>query len=98
MPMVTQSDPGVENFGIANGHTLLRHYHDPALAGTLQHRWMNRKKNVKPEAAWSQLRRRWTPGFEDILDRGVNAGLFDNESLPGVRCLHPLRAPNSQLA
>lgn len=79
MPMVTQSDPGTENNGIANGHTLLRHYHDPALVGTLQHRWMSRKKNVKPEAAWSQLRRRWTPGFEDVLDRGVNAGLYDNE-------------------
>ncbi|KAJ7795944.1 hypothetical protein B0H14DRAFT_2391133 [Mycena olivaceomarginata] len=64
MPLVSQSDPGVENFGIANGRTLLRHWHDPSLEGTLQHRWMNEKKNVIPEIGWSQLRRRWTPGFE----------------------------------
>ncbi|KAJ7161615.1 hypothetical protein C8R46DRAFT_1194158 [Mycena filopes] len=74
MPLVSQSDPGVENFGLANGHTLLRHWHDPSLQGTLQHRWMKEKKNVMPEIGWSQLRHRWTPGFEDILDIGVNNG------------------------
>lgn len=71
MPLVTQSDPGSENYGIAHGHTALRHWHDPSLAGTLHHRWMRQKKNVMPEIAWSQLRRRWTPGFEDILQLGV---------------------------
>jgi hypothetical protein len=25
---------------------------------------------------WSQLRRQFTPGFEDILDFGVNNGLY----------------------
>ncbi|KAJ7446098.1 hypothetical protein FB451DRAFT_1355111 [Mycena latifolia] len=68
MPLVSQSDPGSENFGLANGHTLLRHLHDPDLKGTLQHRWMREKKNVMPEIGWSQLRHRFTPGFEDILD------------------------------
>ncbi|KAJ7832141.1 hypothetical protein B0H14DRAFT_2515144 [Mycena olivaceomarginata] len=63
-------DPGTENYGLANGHTLLRHLHDPSLEGTLQHRWMTRKKNVMPEIGWSQLRHRFTPGFEDILDIG----------------------------
>ncbi|RDB25057.1 hypothetical protein Hypma_007524 [Hypsizygus marmoreus] len=77
MPMVTQSDPGSENYGIANGHTFLRHWHDPSLVGTLQHRWMRQKKNVKPEIAWSQLRRRFTPGFEDLLDVGVNEAWYD---------------------
>jgi hypothetical protein len=71
MPLVTQSDPGPENFGIANGHTFLRHWHDPLLQGTLQHRWMRIKKNVMPEIAWSQLRRRFTPGFENLLEKGV---------------------------
>ncbi|KAG2154171.1 uncharacterized protein EDB93DRAFT_1239551 [Suillus bovinus] len=33
MPMVTQSDPGSENFGIANTHTMLCQWHDPALQG-----------------------------------------------------------------
>ncbi|KAG2094658.1 uncharacterized protein F5147DRAFT_657129 [Suillus discolor] len=42
MPMVTQSDPESKNFGIANAHTMLRQWYDPALQGTLQHRWMQR--------------------------------------------------------
>ncbi|CAK5274358.1 unnamed protein product [Mycena citricolor] len=80
MPLVSQSDPGSENVGLANGHTQLRHYQDPSLVGTSQHRWMREKKNVKPEITWSQMRRRFTPGFEDILDFGVNQGWYD----PGV--------------
>ncbi|KAG2029121.1 hypothetical protein BDR03DRAFT_1018871 [Suillus americanus] len=64
IPLVTQSDPGTENYRIANAHTMLRQMNDPALQGTLQHRWMQTKKNVKPEITWSQLRRRFTPGFE----------------------------------
>ncbi|KAG2085347.1 hypothetical protein BD769DRAFT_1718725 [Suillus cothurnatus] len=77
MPLVTQSDLGTENFGIANAHTLLRQWHDPALQGTLQHRWMRTKKNVMPEITWSQLRRRFTPGFENLLDAGVSEGWYD---------------------
>ncbi|KAK7007129.1 hypothetical protein R3P38DRAFT_3325564 [Favolaschia claudopus] len=74
MPLIFQSDFG-------NGHTLLRHSHDSALIGTLQHRWMNEKKNIPPEISWSQLRRRFTPGFEDILDIGVNNGWNDPKIL-----------------
>lgn len=81
MPLVSQSDPGTENFGLANGHTLLRHLQDPDLEGTLQHRWMREKKNVMPEIGWSQLRHRFTPGFEDILDVGVNNGWYDPNEL-----------------
>ncbi|KAG2114955.1 hypothetical protein BD769DRAFT_1629964 [Suillus cothurnatus] len=55
MPLVTQSNPGTENFGIANGHTMLCQWYDPSLQGTLQHRWMRTKKNVMLEIAWSQL-------------------------------------------
>lgn len=77
IPLVTRSDPGSENYGIANAHTALRHWHDPSLVGTVQHRWMRSKKNVKPEITWSQLRRRFTPGFENILERGVTEGLYD---------------------
>ena len=80
-PLVSQSDPGTENYGIANGHTMLRHLHDPSLSGTLQHRWMLKKKNVMPEIGWSQLRHRFTPGFEDILDVGVNNGWYDPDIL-----------------
>ena len=74
---MTQSDPGSENYGIANAHTVLHHWHDPSLSGTIQHRWMRQKKNVMPEIAWSQLRRRFTPGFENILQEGVNEGWYD---------------------
>ncbi|KAG2100262.1 hypothetical protein BD769DRAFT_1393979 [Suillus cothurnatus] len=71
MPMVTQSDPGSENFGIANAHTMLHQWHNPTLQGTLQHRWMHTKKNVMPEITWSQLHHHFTPGFENYLDSGV---------------------------
>ena len=53
--MVTQSDPGTENFGIANAQTLLRQMHDVTLEGFVQHQWMRTKKNIMPEIAWSQL-------------------------------------------
>ncbi|KAF8169351.1 hypothetical protein BJ912DRAFT_1025640 [Pholiota molesta] len=67
IPLITQSDLGSENYGIANAHTMLRQLHDPRLEGT----------NVKPEIAWSQFRRRFTPGFESILQEGVTAGWYD---------------------
>ncbi|KAG1738475.1 hypothetical protein EDB19DRAFT_1982912 [Suillus lakei] len=81
MPMVTQSDPGSENFSIANAHTTLRQWHDPALQGTLQHRWMRNKKNVMPEITWSQMRRQFTPGFESLLDHGVMSGWYDSNNI-----------------
>ncbi|KAG1740216.1 uncharacterized protein EDB91DRAFT_1082173 [Suillus paluster] len=80
MPMVTQSDPGSENFGIANAHTMLRQWHDPALQGTLQHCWMQSEKNEMPEIMWSQLRCRFTLGFEALLDHGVLSGWYDTNN------------------
>ncbi|KAF4594308.1 hypothetical protein EYR40_009111 [Pleurotus pulmonarius] len=77
IPLITQSDPGSENFGIAKAHTFLRHWHDPAMDGHLCHRWMKEKKNIPPEISWSQLRRRFTPGFENILDKGVHMGWYN---------------------
>ncbi|EGO18514.1 hypothetical protein SERLADRAFT_408531 [Serpula lacrymans var. lacrymans S7.9] len=77
MPLITQSDPGTENNGIANGHTLLRHMQDPALDKTLQHTFKGSHRNIKPEIFWGQFRRRWAPGFEALLDWGVNEGLYD---------------------
>lgn len=38
---------------------------------------MHSKKNVKPEIAWSQFRRRFAPGFENILKEGVIAGWYN---------------------
>ncbi|KIO09183.1 hypothetical protein M404DRAFT_22370 [Pisolithus tinctorius Marx 270] len=75
IPLVTQSDPGSENFGIANAQTMLHQWHEPALAGTLQHQWMRSKKNIKPEIMWSQLHQHFTPGFEALLEDGVQPGM-----------------------
>ncbi|PPQ93947.1 hypothetical protein CVT25_015839 [Psilocybe cyanescens] len=77
MPLVSQSDPGSENYGIAKAHTTCRNRHDPSLSGTIQHRWMLKKKNIKPEISWSQMRQRFTPGFEDLLEAGVVNDWYD---------------------
>jgi hypothetical protein len=74
---VTQSDPGTENFGIANCHTTIRHRLDPSLANTLQHRFMRDKSNIKPEIMWSVLRRTWSDGFETVLQYGLLHGIYD---------------------
>ncbi|KAG1831396.1 hypothetical protein EV424DRAFT_1470126 [Suillus variegatus] len=74
------SDPGSENFGIANAHTMLHQLHDPALQGTLQHRWMRNKKNVMPKITWSQMQCQFTLGFESLLDHGVMSGWYDSNN------------------
>ncbi|KAI5997274.1 hypothetical protein F5J12DRAFT_725316, partial [Pisolithus orientalis] len=73
----TQSNPGSENFSIANAQTMLHQWHDPALEGTLQHWWMHSRKNIKPEIMWSQLHRCFTPSFESLLEYGVHQGWYD---------------------
>ncbi|THU77015.1 hypothetical protein K435DRAFT_703391, partial [Dendrothele bispora CBS 962.96] len=65
--LVTQSDPGTENFNLAKGHSFIRQSLDPDLIGTLQHRFMREKNNLPPEIVWSNLRRNFMPGFEDVL-------------------------------
>ncbi|KAM6490138.1 hypothetical protein JOM56_014457 [Amanita muscaria] len=70
IPLVTQSDPGSKNFGVANAHTLARHELDPTLVGTLQHQWKHKTHNVKSEAHWSVLRQTFSPGFQDMLEEG----------------------------
>ena len=77
IPLTTQSDPGSENYGVANVHTLARHDLDPTLAGTLQHRWKRKKNNVKSEANWAVFRRDFAPGFEDLFESGVNQGWYN---------------------
>ncbi|THU81135.1 hypothetical protein K435DRAFT_937812 [Dendrothele bispora CBS 962.96] len=46
IPLVTQSDPGPENFCIAKGHSFIRQSLDSQLQGTLQHRYMKEKNNL----------------------------------------------------
>ncbi|KAG1814046.1 uncharacterized protein BJ212DRAFT_1300900 [Suillus subaureus] len=80
IPMVTQSNPGTENYRITHAHTMLRQMYDPALQGTLQHHWMQTKKNVKPEITWSQLWCQFIPGFETLLDEGVENGWYNSDN------------------
>ena len=77
IPLTTQSDPGSENYGVANVQTCACHELDPTLAGTLQHRWKRKKNNVKSEANWSVFRRDFASGFEDLFESGVNQGWYD---------------------
>jgi hypothetical protein len=80
VPLITQSDAGTENYGVANAQTMFRQRLDPTLTGTLQHRWMRKKQNIKAEANWSVFRRDFTPGFENLFDRGVNQGWYDADN------------------
>jgi len=75
--MMTQSDPGTENNGVANIQTTIHHRLDPSLCDTLQHQFMQKKNNVKSEANWSIFHHDFAPGFESILEDGVNKGLYD---------------------
>jgi hypothetical protein len=82
VPVITQSDPGPENFGVANAQTYIRHRLDSTLAQTRQHRWMVKHQNILPEIKWSVLRRDFSPGFEDILKQGVFEGWYNvNDTL-----------------
>ena len=81
IPLTTQSDPGSENYGVANIQTHARHELDPSLEGTLQHRWKRNKMNVKSEANWSVFRRDFAPGYEDLFESGVIAGYYDVDNV-----------------
>ncbi|KAJ3559885.1 hypothetical protein NM688_g62 [Phlebia brevispora] len=81
MPLLTQSDPGTENNNVANAQTLLRHRQDPDLADSLQHKFVGGKRNIKPEIAWRLLRQTWTPGFEELLNRGLVEGIYNPDDI-----------------
>ncbi|KZT31725.1 hypothetical protein SISSUDRAFT_1038243 [Sistotremastrum suecicum HHB10207 ss-3] len=71
------SDPGSENYGVARAQTFIRQQQDPSLVGSLQHKWMRKHQNVKPEIFWSNLSRRWSPGFQAEFDRGTHEELYN---------------------
>lgn len=71
MPLVTQSDPGTENYNVAYAQCGMRQYLDPSLGGSIQHKWKRGHGNIKPEQAWSRLRTTWSPGYENLLEKGV---------------------------
>lgn len=55
----------------------MRQMLDASLEGTLQHKWSKEHNNIKPEITWSQFRRRCAPGFEDAMQRGVDANWYN---------------------
>ncbi|KAJ3754185.1 hypothetical protein EV360DRAFT_73909, partial [Lentinula raphanica] len=85
IPLTMMSDPGTENFGIANMHTEIRQSLDPNLRGTLQHRFMRKKKNIKSEINWSVYRRDFAPGFDKLFNEGLLSGLYDPDN--NLECL-----------
>ncbi|KAI0367936.1 hypothetical protein BV20DRAFT_949165, partial [Pilatotrama ljubarskyi] len=75
--LVVTGDGNGSDSTIANAHTFICHSLDPSLADTLQHRWMRKHMNIKPEIFWSGFNRNWKPGFEARLQYGVDQGWYD---------------------
>ncbi|KAK7037191.1 hypothetical protein R3P38DRAFT_2359180, partial [Favolaschia claudopus] len=74
IPMISQSDLGPENFGIANCQTATRQRLHVTLVGSMQHRWVNKKAmNVKPEATWSVLKAELLKLSSTIFEKNSNA-------------------------
>jgi hypothetical protein len=99
IPIITQSDQGTENNGVANVQTLIRHRLDPSLEGTLQHRFATDHNNILSEIKWSIFRRDFSPGFEDILESGVHNGWYDindiiEKYVAGLRWVIQCRSPH----
>ncbi|KAG9083204.1 hypothetical protein FS749_006229 [Ceratobasidium sp. UAMH 11750] len=85
MPLLTHSDPGSENYGVANAQSTLRQMLDPSLEGTMQHRWLKKHSNIKPEIFWSQFRRREAPGLEQLMQEGIDNGWYNPGELDSFR-------------
>ncbi|KAF8236380.1 hypothetical protein L208DRAFT_650161 [Tricholoma matsutake] len=81
------SDPRTKNYGVTNMHTIIHHCLDPSLANTLQHCFMPGHNNVLLEVKWSILQWDFVPGFEDILQQGVDNGwlLFHWVAIPWLQ-------------
>ncbi|KAG1891711.1 uncharacterized protein F5891DRAFT_1131539 [Suillus fuscotomentosus] len=62
------NDPGSENYGIANAHTMLRQYHNKALHGTLQ-----ASLDANEEECYAR-------DHMNLLDHGVNSGWYDSNN------------------
>ena len=80
IPLVTQSDRGIENNVVANYQTVIRHRLDPSLVDTFCNIAGVSTSRISSEAMWSQLRRQVTPGFENQLDYGLYNGLYNPDA------------------
>ncbi|KAG6913691.1 hypothetical protein DXG01_004882 [Tephrocybe rancida] len=75
IPVITQSDPSTENFGVANMHTSIRHHMDPSLRDTLQHAFKQNHQNIKSKANWHKV----LPHGEPLLicNKPESFGVYD---------------------
>ena len=77
IPIITQSDPSTENYGVTDAHTVMQQCLDPSLANTLQHHFASGHNNILSEIKWSVFHCDFSPGFEDMLEHGVQSGWYD---------------------
>ena len=82
IPIITPSNPGTENYGVADAHTVMCHHLDPSLASTLQHHFTSGYNNILLEIKWSIFCCDFSLGFEDMLEQGVQNGWYNvNDAL-----------------
>ena len=93
--IITQSDPGHENNGVANAQTVIHQTLDPSLAGTMQHCFTKGHNNILSDIKWSVFRRDFSPGFENILEEGVQKGWYDVDNTIEKYVLSPVSIDNT---
>ena len=64
--IITQSDPGTENNGVANAHIMIWQCLDPNLANTLQHHFTTGHNKILSEIKWSVFCQDFSPDFKDM--------------------------------
>lgn len=80
MPMLTQSDPGTENFGIANVQSTLCQMLDSSLSGTMQHIRLRKHGNIKPEVFWAGYQKQLATGLEPFISIRLEEGFFNPDT------------------
>ncbi|KAJ7207829.1 hypothetical protein GGX14DRAFT_634170 [Mycena pura] len=93
VPLLTFSDTGRENNGIAKCHSTIRQRLDVSLQGTIQHKWFYDKMNIKSEISWARFRRGFAVGFEQLLNDGEVRGLIDYGRKDALDTFVPLNPP-----
>jgi hypothetical protein len=74
---------------VAYAQTHIHHALDPSLSGSIQHKWKHGHSNVKPEQMWWRFRRTWVPGYEALLEKGIEQSWFDSVNIADrYTCYH----------
>jgi hypothetical protein len=80
-PLLTRSSLGNENYNVACAHTHIRHALDPTLSGSIQHEWRHGPSDMKSEQMWCRFRKTWAPGFEALLEKGIEQLWYDSANV-----------------